>query len=70
MFIPFCCHSARRAFDRSCRIQLFYSRVNLPGEKVLDRADEGFGNAELSFPHTPSARVPLLPIEEAYFLYY
>ena len=26
--IFYCCHSARRAFARSCRIQLFLSRVN------------------------------------------
>ena len=25
------CHSAHRALVRSCRIHLFYSRVNLPG---------------------------------------
>ena len=28
-----------------------------------DRADEGFGNAELSIPHPPSATVPPLPID-------
>ena len=38
-----------------------------PGEKVPDRADEGFGNAELSFPHPPSATVPPLPLERVIF---
>ena len=33
--------------------------IVLPGEKVPDRADEGFANAELSLPHPPSATVPL-----------
>ena len=39
-----------------------------PREKVPDRADEGFGNAELSIPHPPSATVTPLPIEEGYLL--
>ena len=67
--IFYCCHSARRALARSCRIHLFFESVNLS----LNRegpvwVNEGFGNVGLLIPHSPAAMVPPLPIREVYLL--
>ena len=45
MLLTYFCHSAGRALGRSCRIQLFLSRVNPshPGKRSLTGRMRGFG---------------------------
>ena len=46
----------------------FSYKPSPPKENVPDKPDIGFGNAELSIPHPPSATVPPLPECEGYSL--